>query len=403
MRRTFCKLTGILLSLCLLCSVLTVFAGAAEAETMHYKNYTIVGDSIASGYGTDNYFDGNTERIEDERVVAGTYADLVSKGVQAENTVSVAHSGWRTTEILRVLKDDYTLEDETRVLQDSNEFYMRALNMLDWDLFFYKENDQWVKDKNGMYEVKPSLKAHIRKSIAAADLLTVQFGSNDIYSTALSTTFNKYANLLEKTGVFDFDFKNIQGQEDLEKAFAVLLEVAKVSGQFSMVLADYFTELENGFTVYKNNMPLVLEELRKLNPDADILFVGVANPTSITGDLPLKIWDYSEIYAARINNWTDRFCQQNGVLFARCDTLDYYGIAALDWEKLFALDGDVKYSAVKMMHPTELGHQQMAEEILGVLQEHWEQKKQAAIAEIKKDTKEVLHEELLASLQQLIG
>ncbi len=401
MQKTLRKLLGLTLSLSMFGSVAAVAANAVDAESMHYQNYTVMGDSIASGYGTDNYFGGEKEKIQDERIVEGTYADLVSQGVKAENTISVAHSGWRTTEILRVLKDDYTLVDDTRILQDMSDFYLRALTMLPKEQFYYRDdNGEWAQDENHMYLIQPSIKKRIKDSVRSADLITIQFGSNDIYSTALSTTYNKYEQILKKTGLFDL---KIEGQEDLEHAFSVLLEVAKVSGQFSMVLADYFKELENGFATYKKNMPMVLEEIRKLNPDAKILIVGVANPTSITGDLPLKIWDYSELYAARINGWTSSFCKSNDCLFAKCDTIDYYGVAALDTDKLIPFDEDIKYSAVKMMHPTETGHQQMAEEILGVLQDDWDAQVAATVADIKAQSKEVTDTQILVSLSSLIG
>lgn len=403
MQKTLYKILGLTLSLSMFGSVAAVAASAAEAETMHYQNYTVMGDSIAAGYGTDNYFGGETEKIEDERIVEGTYADLVAQGVGAKNAISVAHSGWRTTEILRVLKDDYTLEDDTRILQDMSDFYLRALTMLPKEQFYYRdENGEWAQDENHMYLIQPSIKKHIKDSVRSADLITVQFGSNDIYSTALSTTYNKYEQILEKTGLFDINL-NIQSQEDLENAFAVLLEVAKVAGQFKNLLADYFIELENGFATYKKNMPMVLEEIRKLNPDAKILIVGVANPTSITGDLPLKIWDYSELYAARINGWTSSFCKSNDCLFAKCDTIDYYGIASLDTDKLFPFDEDIKYSAVKMMHPTETGHQQMAEEILTALEEDWDATIAYTVAALEKSSDDATQTQILASLARLIG
>ena len=68
MQKTLYKILGLTLSLSMFGSVAAVAASAAEAETMHYQNYTVMGDSIAAGYGTDNYFGGETEKIEDERI-----------------------------------------------------------------------------------------------------------------------------------------------------------------------------------------------------------------------------------------------------------------------------------------------------------------------------------------------
>lgn len=402
MKKALYKLLAVTLSLSLCSGAFAVAAYAKEAspESMHYNTYTVMGDSIAAGYATDNYWGGEIGKVDDDRVVEGTYADLVSQEVNAKNTIPIAHCGWRTTEMLRVLQDDFTLEDDTGLLQGLSEYCLTALySMPDEDLYVKDKDGEWAVDENGLQIIQPSVKEHYRKSIQAADLITLEVGCNDVYANALTETVVKYEYLLKAAGTLN---KKLQGMGSLEEAFDTLLKLAEVYGLLSNVLAIYFDALENGFITYKEYMPQVIDEIQKLNPDAKLLIVGVANPASATGSRPVKIWDYSEIYAARMNSFDQKLAEEKGCLFAKCNSIDYYGLSALDSD-LSPSDENYKYLLVKMSHPTEEGHQQMADEILDVLQEDWDSTVQETVAEMEEDTDALIKIELMVSLEIVIG
>ncbi len=64
MKKALYKLLAVTLSLSLCSGVFAVAAYAKEAspESMHYNTYTVMGDSIAAGYATDNYWAEKSEK-----------------------------------------------------------------------------------------------------------------------------------------------------------------------------------------------------------------------------------------------------------------------------------------------------------------------------------------------------
>lgn len=337
---------SLLLTLIMLVSVCAISAFAEENDTMQYEYYTVLGDSIASAYGTPAYHarlaDGVA--IQDGYYTPGSYAAIVGEAVGAKCVDMRSHSGWRTYDLLAEIGcADRAAKDTIYAQYYKNEFFRRALNFLS------------AADLAGESE-------RIISGIKNADLITLNIGTNDIYSYALAVTANKFSDIFEGSGIL-----NIKGLDGLVSAFNELLRRANEQ-QMKGIVAEYVTATENGLAMYKKNLPVLIDAIREINKDADLVVVGMSNPTNFSLDVSKNIsidpYTISDLLMTRANMFTKNLCKQKDCLFVDVEGTKYNGLAVLDVDKLLALDEDVKYSAVKVVHPNEAGHKFMASQIL---------------------------------------
>lgn len=344
--KTRCKrIISLLLALVMLVGILGVSA-FADHDVNQYEVYTVLGDSIPSGYGTDAYYAMLPEgvHVRDGNLVSGTYDDIVAKAVGAQTVNVCSHCGWRTTEFLyEIGYPGYTEPTNAYSPYYSSSFFRKALDFLP------------ASELDGEGE-------RIRSSIETADLITVNFGTNDIYSFALTTAVTKFSILYDKSGVLD-----IHGLGDLMEVFGNLLANANEM-EYRSIIAEFVSAMETGFATFRSNWPLVIDAIRQLNPDADIVAVGVTSPVTIALDLFDKIhldpYTLNDLLIDRVNYFLRTCDCADEYTFVDVVGTEFYGVGALDTELLLAGDEDVKFSAIKMVHPTEAGHVFMADRIL---------------------------------------
>ena len=355
MRKTMRKMLCMMLAAIMLLSICGVAAFAAGEEKScapQYKYYTVLGDSIASAYGTRNY-DAKLlpgQDICDGNRVDGSYADIVANAVNADVLDMRSHSGWRTYELLKEIGcENLAAVDTMYGAYYNSSFFRRALN--------YISAEQLAGEGD-----------RIISAIKKADLITLNIGTNDIFSYALTVTANKFSGLFEDSNILEFE--NMQGIGDLIVAFNTLLCLANKQ-QYKGILVEFVSAIENGFAMYKKNMPVLIDAIKNINSDAELVIVGMSNPTNITFDLPgdIAIDPYllSDSLITRANTFTKKLCNEKCCMFVDVIGTDYYGIGALDMEKLLAGDEAVKYSAIKIVHPNEAGHAFMAQQIISAL------------------------------------
>ena len=123
---------------------------------------------------------------------------------------------------------------------------------------------------------------------------------------------------------------------------------------------------------YKQNIVKVVEAIRDLNKDAKIILLGVFCPISLDITLPdgtpLDIYTISDKLVDEVNAYLKNDCPvKDEYTYVDITKATCFGLPALDFGKLIAFDENVKYSAVKMVHPNEAGHKYIAEQILNTL------------------------------------
>ena len=111
MRKNATRLLTLLIAVVMAVSLLTV-GGAAATSVKHYDTYTVLGDSIAAGYGLASYPVPEPAILDGTRV-EGSYADLVGKAVRCSNYNNMAHCGNRAVDINFLVNPEATGDELT--------------------------------------------------------------------------------------------------------------------------------------------------------------------------------------------------------------------------------------------------------------------------------------------------
>lgn len=328
MKRILKKSLSLLLAVLLLAGACCVSAFADTTE--RYRYYTVIGDSNATAYGTAAYFEnaGSETTVKDGDLIPGSYPAIVADalGIPAENVNVRAHSGWRTLEFLRALSDDPSVKPDG--LSDT---YYHALGFVDPSTLI-GEGDR------------------IREAVRKADFITVDFGSNDIFTHAINLTTAQHPEL--------------NGGSIFSTAIAL--------GTLPIIIADFEANLQSNADAYAHNMDLVIAAIRDINPTAKILVLGAFCPITfdieLAEDTYIDFRSFSDVALERCNGYIQNESPyKDEYTFIDISRTKCYGLSVLDFEKLFSGNPDVKYSAVKMVHPTEAGHQYIAKHILSAV------------------------------------
>ncbi|MBO7689688.1 MAG: hypothetical protein J6T14_02450 [Clostridia bacterium] len=315
------KLVAVLMTLLmvLICCI------PAFAKAPKYDNYAVLGDSIPTGYMLPGYKYAGRKTVL-WPVVPNSYPTFVAKGVGAKNTYMLAHSGYRTADLRRVLDPDFA----------GDYFNARRLPKL---------ADTYAVDQAGLEKLRKGVIKYLKKS----DLITLQIGANDSFQVIviLFEMLRENQELLaelQASGALDPNVttkmleKLAQDNETLLRI--IEMELASVQG-------------------FRNNFDVIIKKIHEINPNAKVVVLGLYNPLecfNIAGISPAPL---IQPLIQGFNSY-----MQSGSQYSKYYTYcpltnieNYMGTL-----QLFAnpeLPGDV--------HPTPKGHQQIAEQILAVL------------------------------------
>ena len=356
------KSISFLLALCLLVSTLAVTA-FADADENADMTVTVMGDSISTGFGLKAYDDRVTKLGEeifcDGERIEGAYGDLLGKMLADFLHVAVdvnmdGRCAWRTSELLYVLNGGYC-EDYVDEPYAGNwfepEFFLSTFGL--------------VKglDDDAISQLGKKFIEDIEKS----DLVTLNFGPNDIFTYSLVALFNKWEDFIFD-GLFGIDLS----QPDTFKfALDSLFEVIQNSGEDERltILSDLINGFNIGLARYEKNMRSIIGMIHGINPDARVAVIGMRSPFISTiqiGDLYVDLVSYLDPYIA----------QANGSMYAYCAERDYctyvdvagtvtFGLGEVDFASLdFNTMGNADIALMlKGLHPTGEGHTYMADKL----------------------------------------
>lgn len=254
---------------------LTVPAFAASGKNYYdYENYMCVGDSIAAGCGLardgkPTNFDQNAEDYTkvysnnyiylgyDFAAAPNAYHSLVANELGA-NLLQCARSGLRAVELRYMLDGTYN----------------------DYDKDCIWGNTYFDTDGNGFTTADlDALNAYVKYSdkIKQADLISINVGSNDVFSFALNVVLreltkdtsdpvlNAIKEYLEKTG-------------NIGAAFGKLIDAYQSMGKIADLATALTTTMNKAYMQFTVNYAAVIERIYEINPDITIVGVGVYNP-----------------------------------------------------------------------------------------------------------------------------
>ena len=148
-RTSLKRALALLLTVAVLVGVLSVGAFAATADNVrHYDTYVCIGDSIAEGYGPDN------QDLVGLKRVPFAYHSYVADAVTADKFYPMARPGGSTSEVLYFL--------DSTVPYNASYFRIPIAE-----------------------DAAAALRIEIQNAVREADLITLNVGSNDIFTTTL--------------------------------------------------------------------------------------------------------------------------------------------------------------------------------------------------------------------------
>ena len=349
-----------------LCVVMLLALGVpAFAETgknyYDYKNYMCVGDSIAAGCGLardgkptnfDQTVDDYTKVYSNNYIYLGydfnaapaAYHSLVANELGA-NLLQCARSALRAVEFRYFLDGTYNDYDESCI----------------WGNIYY--------DSDGNGFTLPDLDAvnayvNYPEKIKQADLLSINVGSNDVFSFTLNVvlreltkdtsdpTLNAIKDFLDKTG-------------NVGAAFGKLIDAYQSMGKTADLVRALTETMNKAYNQFTVNYEAIMKEVYKLNPDITVVGVGVYNPFTyfrLSEDNQLDLSGIAAPIVTAINAHIASYkLKYDNFYYADVVGTETYPMNYDDryfWE----------YFTLKV-HPTIEGHQFMAQQILEALPE----------------------------------
>lgn len=341
---------------------LTVPAFAASGKNYYdYENYMCVGDSIAAGCGLardgkPTNFDQNAEDYTkvysnnyiylgyDFAAAPNAYHSLVANELGA-NLLQCARSGLRAVELRYMLDGTYN----------------------DYDKDCIWGNTYFDTDGNGFTTADlDALNAYVKYSdkIKQADLISINVGSNDVFSFALNVVLreltkdtsdpvlNAIKEYLEKTG-------------NIGAAFGKLIDAYQSMGKIADLTTALTTTMNKAYMQFTVNYAAVIERIYEINPDITIVGVGVYNPFDgfrLSADSNLDLSGIASPVVAAINAHIASYkLKYSNFCYADVVGTQTYPMSYDDhyfWE----------YFSLKV-HPDIEGYQFMTKQILDALPE----------------------------------
>lgn len=249
-------LTLVMLSSCFICLAAEVDSEAAKAHYGQFKNYVLLGDSVASGY-RDQMSDKDTafNKANQQTVyyrVPGSYGDVLANSIIEDKSMTAfAAPGFRTIEIRYMLEDDFKGADE----------YLFHPSQL--DVVGYAGSEEY--------------RAAFKKAIKDADLITLGVGGNDwgAYLGWVITDVLEEAELSEeyKKQIEEL-LKNVSVDAD---AIEKLIEIANIAGALPALVEALPKALEYGLGNFYKNWDIMVKDIYDLNPNVTLMVVGMSD------------------------------------------------------------------------------------------------------------------------------
>ncbi len=245
-----------IISSTLVCFAVELNQDAVNEHRGQFKNYVLLGDSVASGYrdvmcDEDDAYNKAYQQTVYCRV-PGSYADVLTKAIIEDNTMTAfAAPGYRTVEIRYMLEDDFDEADE----------YMFHPSQLD------------VVGDAGSEAYRTAYK----KAVAEADLITLGVGGND-WGAYLGWVVS---DVFEKENVADEYAEQLQGiieggSMDIE-TIKSLVELVHLAGALPELVETLPSALSQGLSNFYKNWDIMIQDIYDLNPGVTLMVLGMSD------------------------------------------------------------------------------------------------------------------------------
>lgn len=319
---------SLVLALVMTVSLCVMPAIADNSNAKPYKVYTAIGDSIPAGYGPYNYLIKGYDRIPN------TYPVYVADAV-AEEYIPLARTGFRTVELRYMLEEDF--EGDPPMLFSMGRMYEEEIAL-----------------RKPTYE----------PSIVRSDLITLNVGTNDILSYAFYYAKDKLSNDPTYKKITDALNAMLGETDDIGLLFNEMFSMANSLGYYAEYFAAFAEGIYVGFNGLKENWDSIVGDIYALNPDVELLVIGIYNPLKTTSLTSYDIYPLGKAFQIIVdlaNQYlknTSKYCRQ--YTFVDVKDTEIYELGAFS-------DANYQKQMMGLTHPTKNGHQYMANQILKTL------------------------------------
>ncbi|MBQ7345659.1 MAG: fibronectin type III domain-containing protein [Oscillospiraceae bacterium] len=247
--------------------------------------YVSFGDSVTNGYGMDDYrYDSGRNVLGFKREVATAYPAMVKACLEAEGMVveleQMAISGFRMDELHWMLDEDGSYVPDP---YHDTRYDGWNRDLLE-DLLV---EETWVQEKYGpvygtsdaelLANADAIISSEYREAVRNADLITIDLGTNN-FGTFLTSTILNMLGLSDNEVEVDFTiYLDEQSAASLEDMLSQM--VAQMIGEPGTQAYDLGLQLARclmfGYLGYTFHFDAALDEIYRLNPDAQVVIVDV--------------------------------------------------------------------------------------------------------------------------------
>lgn len=315
------KLAAVLLTALMV--VVCVVPSFAASKT--YRNYAVLGDSIPTGYMLPGYkFAGKRTALWP--VVPGSYPEYVKQGVHASHIFMMAHSGYRTADIRRVLDPSF----------QGDYFNGRRLPT---------EPDSMVVNEGQLRQLRGEVIGYLSRS----DLITLNIGGNDVFQFLLILRDMVNADLIA--------IEDLQNLPNLSPDMT-LKDIRQLAGNSETLYRVLEMELKC-IQDFQQHFDVIVRRIHEINPRARLLVLGVYNPLDVMKFGPVPANVLAEPVVEAFNAYYRSGCQYRR----------YYQFVPLKDIDTYVGTGQLFVNPEQPVdiHPTRNGHRQIAQQILAAL------------------------------------
>lgn len=288
MKKIMKKSLAVLLALMMLSTSFVCLAGfelnqdAVNAHYGQYKNYVLLGDSVASGYRdeiSDNDAAYNELHMDSTYYrYTGSYADILANAIiEDKSMTALAGPGFRTIEMRYMLEDAFAATCTDEYLFHPSHLYIY-------------DDQTCTCHGEKMLPGSEHFRDMFKASIAEADLITLGIGGNDWGAylgwviadiIAAENAADKYVQMA----------KDIIDNGEMDMATVEkLVEVAHLAGALPTLAQELPYILNYGLGNFYTNWDIMIEDIYALNPDVTLMVVGMSD-NSLKG----KHYDYNGV------------------------------------------------------------------------------------------------------------
>lgn len=317
---------------------------AADLHRGQYKNYVLLGDSVASGY-RDQITENDelyNEAYQDSTYFryAGSYADVLTKAIIEDDTmIAFAGPGFRTLEVRYMLEDDF----------DECDDYM-----------FHPSHLYIVGDP-----ASQEIRAAYKKAVAEADLITLGVGGND-WGAYLGWVVNDIFEAEHVPAEYKAKLAEVLENSNLDiGSIEKILEVADMAGMIPVLLEKVPEALKHGLGGFFKNWDIMIQDIYDLNPDVTLMVVGMSD-NSVKG----KYYDYDGVVGEPVNGEAT----EEDASMAQLKSIIFSFILGIGNKPM--IDGAKKFGYIYVdttgttyvdSHPDAAGHVHIANKIIEAL------------------------------------